>query len=235
MEDDVQIQVMKNDCSRLMQMMKELNAPADAVQAALSVPCFVVQHNWNEVLRAAGVIGDELIYEETYRLPAPQCFFEFKVNIKVNGTWIVHYFIYQAEEVTGEDGLLTTSSRLFAKREGKPWWLMDNKLPQFQPFMMAYAIQVASTCVAMEAELTERTAHKLSSRPNRTLPRVGHAYHVVHVRKHRGSHDAGEYKGIVRLHFRRGHWRMQNGERIWIKWTLVGNPDLGFIDKEYRV
>jgi hypothetical protein len=37
-----------------------------------------------------------------------------------------------------------------------------------------------------------------------------------------------------RLHLRRGHWRHFATYRTWIKWMMVGNPDLGFVDKEYR-
>lgn len=38
-----------------------------------------------------------------------------------------------------------------------------------------------------------------------------------------------------RLHFRRGHWRHLSTHKVWINWTLVGDPDLGFIDKHYRL
>lgn len=39
----------------------------------------------------------------------------------------------------------------------------------------------------------------------------------------------------VRLHFRRGHWRHFDDHKTWIKWMLVGDPDLGFVDKHYRL
>jgi hypothetical protein len=35
--------------------------------------------------------------------------------------------------------------------------------------------------------------------------------------------------------FRRGHWRRFPSHKTWIKWTLVDDPDLGFIDKRYRL
>lgn len=38
-----------------------------------------------------------------------------------------------------------------------------------------------------------------------------------------------------RLHFRRGHWRHYQSHKTWIKWMLVGNPDLGRIEKAYRL
>ncbi|WP_131798371.1 hypothetical protein [Devosia elaeis] len=39
----------------------------------------------------------------------------------------------------------------------------------------------------------------------------------------------------VRLHFRRGHYRRVEGGSTWIRWTLVGDPDLGFVEKTYRL
>lgn len=39
----------------------------------------------------------------------------------------------------------------------------------------------------------------------------------------------------VRMHFRRGHWRHYQEHRTWIKWMLVGDPDLGIIEKHYRL
>jgi hypothetical protein len=46
---------------------------------------------------------------------------------------------------------------------------------------------------------------------------------------HRSTHRS------PRLHFRRRHWRHFVNHKTWIKWTLVGDPDLGFIDKDYRL
>ena len=38
-----------------------------------------------------------------------------------------------------------------------------------------------------------------------------------------------------RLHFVRGHWRRYEEHKTWIRWRLRGDPDLGFIDKSYRI
>lgn len=37
------------------------------------------------------------------------------------------------------------------------------------------------------------------------------------------------------MHFVRGHWRHYEVSKTWIRWHLRGDPDLGFIDKEYRL
>jgi len=38
-----------------------------------------------------------------------------------------------------------------------------------------------------------------------------------------------------RLHFRCAHWRHFATHRTRIPWTLAGNPELGFVEKEYRL
>jgi hypothetical protein len=45
----------------------------------------------------------------------------------------------------------------------------------------------------------------------------------------------GEKRHSPRLHFRRGHHRHYENYKLWIKWQLVGNPDIGFIDKDYKL
>jgi len=39
-----------------------------------------------------------------------------------------------------------------------------------------------------------------------------------------------------RLHERRGHWRkLEGGRQVWVRDCLVGNPDLGVVEKDYKV
>lgn len=45
----------------------------------------------------------------------------------------------------------------------------------------------------------------------------------------------GEERRSPRLHFVRGHWRRYANHKTWLKWFLRGDPDLGFIDKHYRL
>lgn len=47
---------------------------------------------------------------------------------------------------------------------------------------------------------------------------------------------AAEGQGTVRQHLRRGHIRrISEGRRIWVNSCVVGNPDKGRIEKDYRV
>lgn len=104
--------------------------------------------------------------------------------------------------------------------------------------------QIRAICISLEAEAatTEivRAPHKL----NRAREKMGRTklvdYHVVRL-AHRSRPSTlpeandGEKRTSPRLHFRRGHWRHFGEHKTWIKWMLVGDPDLGFIDKHYRL
>lgn len=39
-----------------------------------------------------------------------------------------------------------------------------------------------------------------------------------------------------RLHERRGHWsKLEGGRQVWVRDCLVGNPDLGVVEKDYKL
>lgn len=66
-------------------------------------------------------------------------------------------------------------------------------------------------------------------------------YHVINLAKrHRSRSQNSESTGRrVRLHFRRGHWYHPDAKnrpdwKVWRKWTLVGDPDLGWVDHLYK-
>lgn len=98
-----------------------------------------------------------------------------------------------------------------------------------------------AVCIALDAEVayTEviRAPHKL----NKARAKQGRSpitdYRVVKlVNKTRAApaDEAAADGPKKRLHFRRGHWRHFDTFKTWIRWTLVGDPDLGFVDKHYR-
>lgn len=103
---------------------------------------------------------------------------------------------------------------------------------------------IRAICVALEAEVaaTEvvRTPHKLNHARERRGRQPIFSYHTVNLarrsRVERLPADADhEPAWRVRLHFRRGHWRHFENHKTWIKWMLVGDPDLGFVDKHYKL
>lgn len=71
-----------------------------------------------------------------------------------------------------------------------------------------------------------------------TADEIEKAHHVISLANRRNRPAALGGDGSSRrrrLHFRRGHWRHFETHKTWIKWMLVGDPDLGFVEKEYRL
>lgn len=105
--------------------------------------------------------------------------------------------------------------------------------------------QVYAVCIALDAEIAVKDVVRADEKLNRAREKRGKPplldYHVVRLsRRERAAplerHDDGDRKHrSPRLHFVRGHWRRFSNHKTWIKWHLRGDPDLGFIDKHYRL
>lgn len=104
--------------------------------------------------------------------------------------------------------------------------------------------QMRAVCIALDSKVAEaevvRAPHKLNRQREKAgkLPVFDH--HIINLaRRHRvlpsDTPALGEKRKSPRLHFRRGHWRHYDTVKTWINWMLVGEPDLGWIDKEYRL
>jgi hypothetical protein len=96
---------------------------------------------------------------------------------------------------------------------------------------------VKACCVALEAGVGEIEVIRAPQRLNIARQRRGKAllpdYRIVNLaRRHvkRSREQSEGHHRSPRLHFRRGHWRRWSDRRIWVKWCLVGDPDLGFLN-----
>jgi hypothetical protein len=105
------------------------------------------------------------------------------------------------------------------------------------------ARNIRSICIALDAEVavTEviRAPHRLNHQREKQGKKPVLDHHVVNLARRSRVEplpSAGdrEARWHPRLHFRRGHWRHFEDHKTWVRWCLVGDPDLGFIDKEYR-
>lgn len=107
--------------------------------------------------------------------------------------------------------------------------------------------QVLAVAIALDAQIATGTIIDAPTKLNAARIKKGKVplsdYRVVSLTRRRLATDAAvmtnpDRRG-PRLHFRRGHWHhfhtKKGLERKWVSWMLVGNPDLGFIDKHYRV
>lgn len=182
------------------------------------VQSFVVQNNW----AAAFANADDYAGGE-FLLPFDQCVFEFRFSERN-----ILLFASQAE------GQQATYIPVVNSRD---WWFPTHH--DTAP-MLPVMEQVKAICVALEAGVAIAEATETPTRLNRKRVEKGREplrpYHIVSLaHRYRGGVGWPVDQGRKRLHFRRGHWRHYEEKTIWIKWTLVGDPDLGFVDKEYRL
>lgn len=103
--------------------------------------------------------------------------------------------------------------------------------------------QIRAVCIMLDAEVavTEptRAPYKSNTAPGALAPLPMYSHHVVRLNRRARTAPLPLEQRVptgrhVRLHFRRGHWRHYTNHKTFIRWTLVGNPDLGFVDHEYR-
>lgn len=100
--------------------------------------------------------------------------------------------------------------------------------------------QIRAACISLDAEVavSEVVREPFSSGHGKNSHQIAKPYHVVSLAR-RGPRPlpaSGTETGRrVRLHFRRGHWRHFENHKTWIRWMLVGDPDLGFVDKHYKL
>lgn len=102
--------------------------------------------------------------------------------------------------------------------------------------------QVRATCIALETEIAEQTISKAPEKLNRARAKHGKKplpdHYFVNLHRKYRERKRAENPGTGakrRLHFRRGHKRTYaNGVELWIKWMLVGDPDLGWVSHTYE-
>lgn len=190
---------------------------------------FLVQHDW------AGALGHAVDFETVeYRLPYDRCAFEFDIS--------GHRVILIEHQSLGS---------LLAVHSVRHWCAFllgsDYSPPQARETGLASIFQIAAENIRAMTIVLEtgaaRVQHVASAAAlNRARVRSRKvpisAYNVVDPSRHRDPTN-GEEGGAggtgKRLHFRRGHKRRIVGGETWVKWTLAGNPSLGFIDKRYKL
>ena len=221
----------KNDCSRLHKLAQEyihgrvyFLAEKTKTDMALfkDIHPFVVQNDWAKAFENATDYAEGEI-----NLPFNICAFEFRIT----GLTVIVIALQPEGESVQCIG--------FVESKGV-WFCGEEKLREDDVFNFAWK-EIRAICIALEAEAANHELVRAPEKLNRLREAEGklplYAYHVVKLSgRHRAS--AGQFGGThrsPRLHFRRGHWRHFSTHKTWIKWMLVGNPELGFIDKEYRL
>lgn len=227
----------QNDCSRLHQLIAYLKLQHKFMAEIMKgdnphefrweeVKSFVVEHNWAAAFANATDYNDG-----SFNLPYELCAFEFRIS----GRNVIVMAAQTSEEVEPAYTFYVGF---------KDCWLSEgpDEQPQWSPPLLFAISQIKAICVALDAEVATHNVMRASDGVNKKRISEGrepfYSYHVVNLsRRSRVANpvSGGGGHGKRRLHFRRGHWRHFEKFKTWVRWCLVGDPDLGFVDKEYRL
>jgi hypothetical protein len=196
-------------------------------------PPFIVTHDWAKAIGPAISEG-----EGDFKPPySPVSLFEFRITGR------------QVMAFVHDDGAVD------AYAESGDYWVHvvwhgqemdgDTSAARGRELIETLRTQIRAVCIAIDAEVAVADTVRVPERLNRSRVARGRKpmsdHHVVHLAK-RTSKPAplpddhtGEKRRTPRLHFVRGHWKHFATHRTWVKWFLRGDPDLGFIEKEYRL
>lgn len=218
---------------------------------------FLVQHDWAAAMANATEINQGI----EFMAPAPKCCFEFKISgrrvialaiadengsINISDNWQGNGGVLVF--VNTSHGWCPANAKDERFMDGGPGW---ERIPEVDGEELVSRLedlvckQIRVICVCLEAQAIATEAVHAPYKMNRARERKGklpiYSYHIVsllHRRRYERLPDDlrdGEKGTKRRLHFVRGHWRHYPNHKTRIKWHLRGDPDLGFIDKEYRL
>lgn len=229
--------IQPNDCTRLHAVREAMAAgrvyhgpdavpvERDALMLASGHP-FILRHDWLALL---GPGFDPWDVQNDFRIPFPITAFEFLADGRP-----VTLVCLQPE---GEPIAMTAIVKC-----GDSWLFpgVPDETADY-PIIQACWDQVRAACVAMDLGLAVASEQPAPERLNAKRQRSGKdpipTLRVIDIaHKHVRSDGDKQGAGHKRLHFRRGHWRhFDDGHKTWIKWMLVGDPSLGFVEHQYKL
>jgi len=249
----------RNDCSRLHKLIEaseagrvfyvndrdgELRQAAGdyfPLEVALrAAPAFVVQHD----LASAFARSPEFAEGEfclPYSTDAPDDSRATVFEFRVSGRTVVVFAGHLEPGVIGGCACVSTIAESWIV------WALSDAGEEVPPDKLDRALtpllwsQIRALCIALDAEVVTRELIRAPEKLNAAREKKGalplRDYHVIrlHGRVVGKPPPMGGTHRSPRFHMRRGHWRHYVAHKTWIRWTLVGNPDLGFVDKEYRL
>lgn len=212
---------------------------------------FVIEHDW------AGAVDIKNLKNPEWVLPFDYTCFEFRID----GCRVLALFKQIEMQITCEMlavgakkhwSIANASYRVYGDTVEVQTRVrnVDAMREEYQGLMDFVLKQVLAVSIMLDADVAVRETMRTSGTLNEKRRKLGRAplrdHHVVRLsRRSRPSPMPDDHVATTgtrrRLHFRRGHWRHFRGEddvvtsRTWINWCLVGDPDLGFVEKEYRL
>ncbi len=224
----------KNDCSRLHKLQEanwegrfvltgeEKGHTAEECAILFDVQqTFVVQHDWAAAFEGAKDFDGDI------KLPFDHCCFE----LRISGRTVLVIAAQSSGEMVAS--LITECNKFWVLADWRE--VRESALGEF-----AWR-QVRAISIALDAEVATHSIVRAPADLNRKRVASGRPklldYHIVDLSsRHRATiANTGGLGTQRRLHFRRGHWRHYESHKTWIKWMLVGNPELGFVDKHYAI
>lgn len=189
---------------------------------------FVVEHDW------ASPLDPSVLSEDAADCPLPydHCCLEFVISSK--RVCFLTSFLEQKAAYQHSAFVRLLNGR----------WIQTPLLqPESACLYRMLAHHRSAIAIMLDAEVARtevvRAPHKLNRAREKRKRMPLFDYHVVRLdHRHRPRMlppDSESERSGPRLHFRRGHWRHFETFKTWINWMLVGDPDLGFIDKHYRL
>lgn len=220
----------------------------DFVLSFRDASIFVIEHDWAAAFEGASdYIGGEI------QMPDDTCAFEFRIS----GVPIIALVAEAEPGLMIQLALLTSVGWIFCPPvEFKNGKLMgaytiagtpynDNMFDTFIPEFRKVAInQIRAIAIALDAEVASTSIIRADYKLNHAREKRGklplYDYHVVSLARRARAEplprDPDAEPGTrKRLHFVRGHWRHYENSKSWVRWHLRGDPDLGFIDKHYKL
>lgn len=185
---------------------------------------FVVEHDWAKAFEKS-----ENIESGEFKLPYEYVGFEFAVSGRHVCAFIDEENYLQVFAQFGDYWIDLTSPdfvALFKK-------LHDLLLKQIRTICIVLDAEVATTDII-------RAPHKLNHQREKVGRLPLYDYHVVKLANRKKytplpADHVPEETRHRRFHFVRGHWKHYANHKTWTKWYMRGDPDLGFVDKEYRL
>lgn len=196
------------------------------------VEIIVIEHDW------AGAFKDANINNPEIKLPYDVCAFEFKFSGRAVIGLATQFGsgIAFTPAVQCDDMWVLTDFVVPLEGYGP----LDERNTGVIELLEEMGSQIKAACIALDADVarSEVVREPYSGAPGRNTYRPPKPYHVVSLARRAARalpSSSAETGRRVRLHFRRGHWRHFEDHKTWIKWMLVGDPDLGFVEKHYKL
>lgn len=213
-------------------------APLDFPIDMLSIHSFVVEHDL-----ASAFARMENFEAGEFEAPYDTTLFEFQLSGKR-----VILLMQKHEEKYWTLLFVETSGLWFTPNFG---YILGTDLADcptgdaeiFRAIYQKLSPQVRAICIALDARIATEEIVRAPEALNKIRVKAGRLplidYSIIKL-MHRSRYEALPSSGETehskrRLHFVRGHWRHFETHKTWIKWFLRGDPDLGFIEKEYRL